>query len=85
MDKVDMSDAEKSEWIKVEFFMDLDNPASKYSWHFAIFNDGCPEECIKCNWLMCFCDIDKLIALKFPDYKTRVHYGEKTIAIYDLF
>jgi hypothetical protein len=30
MDKVDGPDVDKSEWIKVEFLMDPDNPASKY-------------------------------------------------------
>jgi hypothetical protein len=42
MDKVDGSDADKSEWIKLEFIMDPDKPAldSKYSRQFAIFKDG---------------------------------------------
>jgi hypothetical protein len=40
MDKVDRPDADKSEWIKLEFLMDLDNPASKYSQQFALFKDG---------------------------------------------
>jgi hypothetical protein len=33
VDKVDEPDTDKSEWIKLEFLMDLDNPAlgSKYS------------------------------------------------------
>jgi hypothetical protein len=29
MEKVDGTDADKSEWIKLEFLMDPDNPASK--------------------------------------------------------
>jgi hypothetical protein len=41
MDKVDGLDADKSEWIKLEFLMDPDNPAFKYSRKFAIFKDGC--------------------------------------------
>jgi hypothetical protein len=43
MDKVDRPDADKSEWINLEFLMDTDNPAlgSKYSRQFAIFKDGC--------------------------------------------
>jgi hypothetical protein len=43
MDKVDMPDVDKSEWIKLEFLMGLDNPASgcKYSRQFSIFKDGC--------------------------------------------
>jgi hypothetical protein len=44
MDKVDGPDANKSEWVKLEFLMDPDNPASKFSRQFAIFKDGCPEE-----------------------------------------
>jgi hypothetical protein len=49
MDKVDGPDADKSEWIKFEFFMDLDNQAagSKYSRQFATFKHGCQEEWIK--------------------------------------
>jgi hypothetical protein len=38
IDKVYGPDAEKSEWIKLEFLMDLGNPDSKYSQQFAIFN-----------------------------------------------
>jgi hypothetical protein len=43
MGKVDVPDVDKSEWIKLEFLMDPDNPAlgSKYSLQFAIFKDGC--------------------------------------------
>jgi hypothetical protein len=42
MDKIDGPDADKSEWIKLEFLMDPDNPTlgSKYSQQFAIFKDG---------------------------------------------
>jgi hypothetical protein len=41
MDKVDGPDADKSEWIMLEFFINPDNPASKYTRQFAIFKDGC--------------------------------------------
>jgi hypothetical protein len=49
MDKVDGPDADKSEWIKLEFLIDPDNPTSgsKYSQQFSIFKDGFPEEWIK--------------------------------------
>jgi hypothetical protein len=30
MENVDGTDADKSEWVKLEFLMDPDNPASKY-------------------------------------------------------
>jgi hypothetical protein len=39
MDKFDGTDAYKSEWIKLEFFMDPDDPASMYFLLFAIFKD----------------------------------------------
>jgi hypothetical protein len=41
MDRIDGPDADKSEWIKLEFFIHPNNPASKYSRQFAIFKDGC--------------------------------------------
>jgi hypothetical protein len=40
MEKVYGPDADKSEWIKVEFLMNPDNAASKYSRQFAIFDQG---------------------------------------------
>jgi hypothetical protein len=50
VDMVDGPDADKSEWIKLEFLMDPDNPArgSKYSRQFTNFKDGYPEDWIKC-------------------------------------
>jgi hypothetical protein len=60
MDKVDGPNMDKAEWIKLEFLMDPDNPASgsKYSRQFAIFKDGCPEDWIK--WVMTFHEIENL-------------------------
>jgi hypothetical protein len=46
VDKVDGTDADKSEWINFKFLIDPDNAASKYSRQFAIFKDGCPEDWI---------------------------------------
>jgi hypothetical protein len=45
MEKVDGPHTDKTEVIKLEFFMDSDNQdlGSKYSRYFDIFNDGCPE------------------------------------------
>jgi hypothetical protein len=42
MDKVDGTDTNKSDWIKLKFLMNPDNPAldSKYSRKFPIFKDG---------------------------------------------
>jgi hypothetical protein len=41
MDRVDGPETDKSEWIILEFLIDPDNLASKYSRQFAIFKDGC--------------------------------------------
>jgi hypothetical protein len=72
MDKVDGTDTDKSEWIKLEFLMDPDNPAwgSKYSRQFAIFKDGCPEDWIK--WVMAFCEIENLMPMKKSADKSRI-------------
>jgi hypothetical protein len=67
MDKVDETDADKSDWINLEVLMDPDNPAldSKYPRQFAIFKDGYPEEWIK--WVMAFREIENLIPMKEQD------------------
>jgi hypothetical protein len=70
MNKVDGPHADKSEWIKLEFLMDLDNPTSKYSQQFAIFKDVFPEDWIK--WVMDFCGIESLMIMKEPVDKTRI-------------
>jgi hypothetical protein len=46
MDKVDGPGTDKSEWIKLEFFVDPNNTVLdfKYSRPFDIFKEGCPEE-----------------------------------------
>jgi hypothetical protein len=72
VDKNDETDADKSEWIKLKFLMDPDNPAlgSKYSQKFSVFKDGCPEDCIK--WLMAFHEIENLMPMKDPADKTKM-------------
>jgi hypothetical protein len=74
MDKIDGPDADKSEWIKLEFLMDPDNPilGSKYSQQFAFFKDGCrvPEDWIK--WVMAFRVIENLMPMKEPADKTKM-------------
>jgi hypothetical protein len=74
MDKADGHDVDKSEWIKLEFLMDPDTQAwgSKYSWQFAIFKDGCPENWIK--WVMVFLEIEYLVRLKEPADKIRIFW-----------
>jgi hypothetical protein len=72
MDKVDGPDADKSEWIKLEFLMDAENPSStsKYSQQVDIFKDGFPKDWIK--WLMTFREIENLILMKEPADKTKM-------------
>jgi hypothetical protein len=72
MDKVGGPDVEKSEWIKFDFFMDPDNPASKYSQQFAIFKDGCPKDWI--NWMMALREIENLMPMKEPADKSRMFW-----------
>ena len=36
------AEVDKTEHIKLAFFMDSDNPAFKYARHFVIFKDGRP-------------------------------------------
>jgi hypothetical protein len=52
--------------------MDPDNPALgfKYSQHWAIFKDGCPEDWIK--WVMAFREIENLMPIKEPAENTRM-------------
>jgi hypothetical protein len=50
--------------------MDPDNTGPKYSLHFSIFKDGCPEDWI--NWVMIFCEIENLMPMKEPSDKTRM-------------
>jgi hypothetical protein len=70
--KVDGPDADNPEWIKLEFLIDPDNPASKYSRQFAIFKDGCPEDWIK--WVMAFREIENLMPMKEPADKTKMFW-----------
>jgi hypothetical protein len=56
--------ADKAEYIKLEFYMDPSNPASKYARHFIIFNDGCAEDWVEC--FMAYRDIESLMDLSEP-------------------
>ena len=60
---------EKTEFIRLEVFMDNNNPATKYERHFVIFKDGCEEDWVK--WLMAYRDIESLMDLSEPADKTR--------------
>jgi hypothetical protein len=66
MDMVNGPNAVKSEWIKLDFLMDPDNPSSKYSWPFAIFKEWIKWE------KMALREIEILMPLKeLPDKITK--------------
>jgi hypothetical protein len=62
--------ADKTEFIRLEFFMDRNNPATKYARHFVIFKDGCAEDWVK--WLMAYRDIESLMDLSEPADKSKM-------------
>jgi hypothetical protein len=72
IEKFDGPDADKSDWIKLKFLMDPDNPAwvSKYTRQFAIFKDGFPEDWIK--WVISFREIENLMPMKEPSDNNRM-------------
>jgi hypothetical protein len=72
VDKVDGPDAENSEWIKLDFLRDPENPSSgsNYSQKFSIFKDEFTEDGIK--WVMAFRKIENLMPMKEPSENTRV-------------
>ena len=61
---------EKTEYIKFEFFVDPENPASCYSKEFLIFKDEFPEEWIK--WLMGHCNIEVMMPLREPGERAKM-------------
>ena len=65
---LECEEVDKTEHIKLEFFMEPSNLTSKYSRHFAIFKDDCLEEWIE--WLMSFREIESLMPIKEPAGKS---------------
>jgi hypothetical protein len=61
---------DKTEHIRLEFFMDPSNPASKYSRHFMIFKDGGAEGWIK--WLMRYREVENLMEICEPADKSKM-------------
>ena len=56
--------ADKIEYIKFDFFVDPENPASLYLKEHLIIKDGCPKEWIK--WLIGYCAIEVMMPLREP-------------------
>jgi hypothetical protein len=64
------AEVDKTEYIKFDFFVDPENPSSRYSKEFLIFKDSCPEEWIK--WLMEYRDLEVMIPLKETSEQTKM-------------
>ena len=62
--------ADKTEFIRLEFFMDRNNPATKYARHFVLFKDGCTKDWVK--WLMAYRDIESLMDLSESADKSKM-------------
>ena len=62
--------ADKTEFIKLELFMDPSNPASKYSRHFMIFKDCGAEDWIK--WLIGYREVENLMSIREPADKSKM-------------
>ena len=59
--------ADKTEYIKLDFFVEPENPASHYSKEFLIFKDGCPEE-----WLMGYLHVEVMMPLREPRERVKI-------------
>ena len=66
----DGMETDKTDHIKFDFFVDPENPASRYSKEFLIFKDGCPEEWIK--WLMSYHDMEVMMPLREPGERVKM-------------
>jgi hypothetical protein len=62
--------ADKTKHIRLEFFMDPSNPASKYSRHFMIFKDGGAEDWIK--RLIGYREVENLMEIREPANKSKM-------------
>jgi hypothetical protein len=62
--------ADKTQHIRLEFFMDPDIPASKNLRHFVIFKDGCAEDWTK--WLIDYREFEKLMPIREPADKCKM-------------
>jgi hypothetical protein len=68
--KSELTEADKTELIKFDFFVDPKNSATKFSKDFLIFKDGCPEDWIK--WLMGYCDLEAMMHLRETSDKSNM-------------
>jgi hypothetical protein len=69
-ENVDGANVDNTDFIKLEFFMDPSNSASKYARHIVTFKDVCAEEWVK--WLMAYREIESQMPLKKPADKSKM-------------
>jgi hypothetical protein len=62
--------ADKTDHIRLEFFLDPSNPTSKYSQHFMIFKDGGADDWIK--WLLGYNEVENLMEIREPANKSKM-------------
>jgi hypothetical protein len=68
--KSELTEADKTELITFDFFVDPKNSATKFSKEFLIFKDGGPEDWIK--WLMGYRDLEMMMPLREPSDKSKM-------------
>jgi hypothetical protein len=68
--KSELTEADRTELITFDFFVDPENSGTKFSKEFLIFKDGCPEDWIK--WLMGYCRLELMMPLRKPSDKSKM-------------
>jgi hypothetical protein len=68
--KSELTEADKTELITFDFFVDPENSATKFSKEFLIFKDGDPEDWIK--WLMGYRNLEMMMPLREPCDKSKM-------------
>jgi hypothetical protein len=68
--KSQLQEADKTELILCDFFVDPKNSATKFSREFLIFKDGFPEDWIK--WLMGYRDLEMMMPLREQSDKSKM-------------
>jgi hypothetical protein len=68
--KSELTEADKTELITFDFFVDPENSATEFSKEFLIFKDGRPEDWTK--WLMGYRNMEIMTPLREPSDKSKM-------------
>jgi hypothetical protein len=68
--KSELTEADMTELITFDFFVEPKNSATKFSKEFLIFKDRCPEDWIK--WFMGYCNLEMMMPLREPSDKSKM-------------